>query len=117
VDCNEIPYDTREDLPNQSSGYAWCDEITMVVETLAIGNYDLDDHARSFINFLVEWGEEKGYLTWGEARYLGGLWKFHVNDGVYVYHDWWTKDNKLSPENVNKLKKRFYEKMKQIKGR
>lgn len=114
MDANEIPYDTKEDLP--ASGYAWCDEIHYVVETLAIGNYALDERARSFINFLVEWGEEKGYLTWKEARYLGGIWKWHVNGGVYIHHDWWTEDNKLSPENVNALKKRFYDKMKARKN-
>jgi hypothetical protein len=109
MDANEIPYDTREDLPGRNSGFAWCDPLDEVVAVLATGDYHLEGDDREFINFLSEWGKKKGYLEWWEARRLGAMWKRHYNNGVYIHHDWWDgTDKKLTPENVNALRLRFH---------
>lgn len=59
-----------------------CDDI--------VCHTNANEQTKDFIQSVANTCQRTGYVTYKQAKCVGGTYKMVVNNGVFVNHDWWS---------------------------
>lgn len=48
-----------------------------------------ENDAKEFCSGVQEFGRRTNKITYKQCKYIGKLYKKHINNNYYIHHDWW----------------------------
>lgn len=71
-----------------SKKLVWCPQVQEACCEI-VEHSETPEWVKGVVVGFMKYGKEHNELTSKQASSLGGFYKWIVNNGIYVKHDWW----------------------------